>query len=216
MSDKPTIIVGLAIFLILATFPIWYTLGFSGGGSPPDLATPEGAFVFSVPWSAVEGEPEEDIDDAKLRTQFEKHNISLSEDAELKPGNRAGQWKVIDGGNRYLVAKARQSEETVRVYDGCVQEDMGANHMEVLINWRERVVRGADAGQVEVNGEPYPKSLTGTCLKCHSRQNFCQKCHEYANVLPARLPGGSATPPAQRGIRCWNCHVDPKEETNNG
>ena len=41
MSDKGRIIAGLAIFLVLATFPIWHTLGAGGDASAPELELPK-------------------------------------------------------------------------------------------------------------------------------------------------------------------------------
>ena len=40
MSDKPKIIAGVAIFVVLVTFPIWYTLGFEAY-SPGSTAAPD-------------------------------------------------------------------------------------------------------------------------------------------------------------------------------
>jgi len=67
-------------------------------------------------------------------------------------------------------------------------EYMRTSHMNLLIAWRDQVVR---------EGEPMSgKSLTPTCLeKCHgSKADFCDRCHNYAAVTPS----------------CWNCHEDRK------
>lgn len=79
----------------------------------------------------------------------------------------------------------------------CVKdkEYMIANHMDLLNRWRDEVVREGDTSGVEIGGRMYEKSLTKGCMSCHtSRENFCAKCHNYADVKPA----------------CWNCHVEPK------
>ncbi len=81
---------------------------------------------------------------------------------------------------------------------------MAAHHMELLDRWRKEVVREADNTpytSVAFGGE-YKKSLTGTCMTCHSNNETsdrntdmsCAKCHDYANVE----------------LRCWDCHVEPK------
>jgi len=75
----------------------------------------------------------------------------------------------------------------------CVEPDMAAHHMEVLNRWRDEVVRKGDCSEIEVNGKKYAKSLTKGCMSCHeSRQDFCKKCHDYADVRPT----------------CWDCHVE--------
>lgn len=79
----------------------------------------------------------------------------------------------------------------------CVRdtEYMRASHMDLLNHWRDEVVRQGDTTPVEVNGRQFRKSLTECCLQCHtSRQNFCKRCHDYANVRPP----------------CWDCHVAPE------
>ena len=41
MRDKGNIIAGLAVFFVLATFPVWYALGRTGEASPPNLELPK-------------------------------------------------------------------------------------------------------------------------------------------------------------------------------
>ena len=93
----------------------------------------------------------------------------------------------------------------------CVRdrEYMIANHMTMLVDWRDQVVREADKEPIQINGADYPKSLTKCCMECHtSRATFCTRCHEYANVL--QLAPIQGTEKLLRGIRCWNCHLDAK------
>ena len=71
---------------------------------------------------------------------------------------------------------------------------MRASHMQLLLDWRESVVRDNNWKYVSFDGKVYNKSLTGTCLGCHSERQFCESCHTYVGVQ---------TP------YCWNCHVDP-------
>ncbi|MFO8174726.1 MAG: sulfate reduction electron transfer complex DsrMKJOP subunit DsrJ [Gemmatimonadota bacterium] len=129
MGDRGKIAAGLAVFVILVTFPFWSRLAASG---EVETALPE----LEYP-----------------------------------------------------------AEETA-----CVEETsfMTANHMDLLDQWRDDLVRegieeytatsGGNAGEV------YQMSLTKTCLDCHeSRDNFCNRCHDYVNVTPT----------------CWECHTTP-------
>lgn len=122
MGDKVKIIAGLAIFLILATFPIWYTLG-AGEGTSVEVELPQGT-------------------------------------------------------------------------GPCVEANMATRHMDVLDHWRNQVVRKGKKMYVSSSsGEEFMMSLTETCMDCHtSRESFCQRCHDYANVQPT----------------CWDCHLESK------
>jgi len=74
-------------------------------------------------------------------------------------------------------------------------EYMKTSHMQLLIDWREQVVRSDNRTYKAFNGKAYRMSLTGTCLGCHSdKAQFCDRCHNYAAV----------------SVTCWDCHVDPK------
>ena len=75
-------------------------------------------------------------------------------------------------------------------------EFMRSSHMNLLIQWRDAVVRQDLRTFTAFDGKTYTMSLTGTCLKqCHtSKAEFCDRCHNYAGVK---------TP------YCWDCHVDP-------
>ncbi|MEW5984689.1 MAG: sulfate reduction electron transfer complex DsrMKJOP subunit DsrJ [Acidobacteriota bacterium] len=71
---------------------------------------------------------------------------------------------------------------------------MRSSHMDLLMTWRDDVVRRYDRTFVSHDGKPYTKSLTATCLRCHdNKAEFCDRCHDYAGVTPY----------------CWDCHVDP-------
>jgi len=75
-------------------------------------------------------------------------------------------------------------------------EYMRANHMQLLNEWRDNVLRDADREILEIDGVKYPKGLQMACMKCHSRkEKFCDSCHTYAAVDPY----------------CWNCHLSPTE-----
>jgi len=70
---------------------------------------------------------------------------------------------------------------------GCVEDRnfMRARHMRLLDNWRDEVVRENKREYVNTKGEHFEKSLTGTCLKCHSnKEEFCDSCHKATGVEP--------------------------------
>lgn len=80
----------------------------------------------------------------------------------------------------------------------CVEsmEFMRANHMQLLNQWRDAVVRDGNNVYIGSNGKKYTMSLQNTCMKCHSnKKNFCDSCHNYVAVRPY----------------CWDCHIKPKE-----
>ena len=72
---------------------------------------------------------------------------------------------------------------------------MRSQHMRMLVSWREDVVRRGDRRYIAPDGRVYEKSLTRTCMGCHSKEQFCDRCHEYAGVS---------------GPYCWNCHNQPQ------
>ncbi len=72
-------------------------------------------------------------------------------------------------------------------------EYMRANHMKLLNQWRDSVVRDGNRNLGLIDGVEYDKSLQNTCLRCHSNKTaFCDRCHNYANV----------------SVYCWDCHLD--------
>lgn len=84
----------------------------------------------------------------------------------------------------------------------CVEDAdwMREHHMQLLNEWRDEVVRGGEIMYVSSNGKVYEKSLDDTCLKCHSNpEEFCNKCHENANVE----------------LYCWDCHGANDPELHN-
>ena len=85
----------------------------------------------------------------------------------------------------------------------CVEDPewMRANHMQLLNQWRDEVVReGKRVHTSMTTGDKYWKSLgkPDGCLCCHTDQaKFCDKCHDYAGISET--------------IYCWECHVAPEE-----
>ncbi len=127
MRDRGKILFGLALFVILVTFPFWSRLAAAGEG---DLGRPE--LEYPDPAKATE----------------------------------------------------------------CVEATtyMTANHMNLLNDWRNAVVREGAVEYTASTGRTYQMSLTKTCLNCHeNRDNFCTRCHDYADVTPT----------------CWECHTTP-------
>lgn len=90
-----------------------------------------------------------------------------------------------------LVYPTNGSQECVEATDFMI-----ANHMDLLNEWREDVVRtGARDYVSSLNGKVYDMSLSRTCMDCHSNKaEFCDACHTYMAVSPY----------------CWDCHVEPK------
>ena len=79
----------------------------------------------------------------------------------------------------------------------CVKDAdvMRKNHMKLLDEWRNDVVRDGEREYGIIDGVKYEKSLQKTCMKCHSnKKDFCDRCHTYVDVKPY----------------CWNCHIAPE------
>ena len=80
----------------------------------------------------------------------------------------------------------------------CVEETewMRAEHMVLLDEWKQSVVRDANRIYINHEGKEYLMSLQNTCMDCHSsKAEFCDKCHNSLAVSPY----------------CWDCHIPPKE-----
>ena len=128
MYNKGKIIVGLAIFVVLITFPFWFNQG-----------------------------------------------------------------KAAPAPERVLTAQAKAAKECI-----LSAELMRTEHMQMLNDWRDMVVRDGTRLYVSSSGKKYNMSLSNTCLDCHSNKaEFCDRCHNYAAVTPY----------------CWDCHIDNPKET---
>jgi hypothetical protein len=90
-----------------------------------------------------------------------------------------------------LSLKAKQEKFCVESKDY-----MKANHMQLLDEWRDSVVREGKRHYIGKNGKEYKNlSLQNTCMDCHhNKKEFCDKCHNYVGVTPY----------------CWTCHIEPK------
>src|SRR5512146_2335252 len=69
----------------------------------------------------------------------------------------------------------------------CVEpkEYMRAEHMQLLNNWRDSVVRDGNRQYISSTGKRYNMSLQNECLRCHSnKKKFCDECHNYMAVKP--------------------------------
>jgi hypothetical protein len=82
----------------------------------------------------------------------------------------------------------------------CVEsrEYMRAEHMQLLNNWRDSVVRDSNRGYIsDTSKKRFNMSLQNECMHCHSnKKKFCDECHTYMAVKPF----------------CWDCHTAPKED----
>ena len=134
MRDMPKILLGLAIFVLLAAFPIYHNLASPDLGDAPELV--------------------------------------------IKTANVPGKTECM-----------------------LPVDEMRTRHMDLLMEWRNDVVRHQDRTYTDGNGRTFEKSLTNTCLDCHSNKDtFCDRCHNYMNVSPY----------------CWDCHVVPQEIEQGG
>jgi len=125
MYDASKIVAGLAVFVVLATSPLWYN---ALSAAPPD------APVLQQPTN--------------------------------------GSTECVEA-----------------------TEYMRANHMDLLDQWRDTVVREDVRTYTSEAGKDYTMSLSDTCLDCHSnKEQFCDACHNYSAVTPY----------------CWDCHVIPE------
>ncbi len=80
----------------------------------------------------------------------------------------------------------------------CVEsrEYMRANHMKMLVDWRNKKVREGQVYYINSQGKFFKMSLQNTCMKCHKNmEKFCGRCHITASVHPT----------------CWKCHIAPEE-----
>jgi hypothetical protein len=98
----------------------------------------------------------------------------------------SGQWSSIPN----LVLPSNETQ--------CIMstEWMREHHPDLLLEWRNAVVREGEITYTAQDGKEYEMSLTGTCLDCHdNKAGFCDTCHNYVG----------------NQIQCFNCHIAPEE-----
>ncbi|MDD5427356.1 MAG: sulfate reduction electron transfer complex DsrMKJOP subunit DsrJ [candidate division Zixibacteria bacterium] len=103
-------------------------------------------------------------------------------------------WYNVARGKANYVPELEYPVDTGR----CVADSayIRAYHMDLLNTWRDQVVREGIRVYRAADGRTFEMSLSNTCMNCHqSKENFCDKCHDYLSVSPY----------------CWDCHIDPKE-----
>ena len=70
---------------------------------------------------------------------------------------------------------------------------MRDNHMILLNDWRNEVVREGNRKYISYDNKTYNMSLEKTCLNCHTdTKQFCDQCHNYLGESPY----------------CWDCHIE--------
>ncbi len=68
---------------------------------------------------------------------------------------------------------------------------MRSHHMQMLHEWRDEVVREGKHIYVNQKGQKFVKSLSNTCMKCHTDEKaFCEQCHQAVGVK----------------LYCFRCH----------
>ncbi|MCL4810935.1 MAG: sulfate reduction electron transfer complex DsrMKJOP subunit DsrJ [Vicinamibacteraceae bacterium] len=98
-------------------------------------------------------------------------------------------WSLASGAEVRVPDIAKPAGETQCLEDA---ETMRREHMQLLATWRDDVVRLRQRIHTTPDGRQYRKSLTGTCLQCHTdKAASCDRCHDYLDVAPY----------------CWDCHV---------
>jgi len=112
-------------------------------------------------------------------------------------------WGGIGGAKAPTIVKPSSGQ--------CVESAayMRANHMQMLDEWRDLVVRDGKRVYTNSAGVKFDMSLSSTgpsvahpgeekksCMSCHAnKKEFCDACHDYSSVDPF----------------CWTCHIEPKE-----
>lgn len=107
-------------------------------------------------------------------------------------------WYNFVNGKATYVPDLKIETKDVPGKETCVMEaeKMRTDHMDLLNDWRDIVVREGHRDYTAWNGRKYEMSLTRTCMDCHSdKENFCDKCHTYMSVSPY----------------CWECHISPED-----
>ena len=103
-------------------------------------------------------------------------------------------WYTLASGGKYDLPEPKIVTEEEQCIES--KQYMRENHMNLLLDWRETVVRDDIRTYVASDGREYEISLSGTCMDCHSNKaDFCDQCHNSVLVQPD----------------CWTCHNEPEE-----
>jgi hypothetical protein len=109
-------------------------------------------------------------------------------------------YNVVTGAKAAAMPKVDLTEKA-KAAKQCVMatEYMRTEHMQLLDEWRLKVVRSGLRDFTNPEGKTFNMSLSNTCMDCHSNKaDFCDRCHNYASVKPY----------------CWDCHIEnPQGET---
>ena len=100
------------------------------------------------------------------------------------------------------ILKLAETERT------CVESKdyMKREHMKMLNEWRDWVVRDGLTIYVNAEGKEYTMSLQNTCMKCHSNKTkFCDECHNYASVKPYCWSAFSSLSSTRSSFEATNC-----------
>ncbi|NQT35640.1 hypothetical protein HQ587_10660 [bacterium] len=184
MYNGGKIIIGLLIFLLAMTFPIWYNV-FAG----KDSFEPE----LEIPTKNISGKDQCVLPIEEMRAS---HMDVLNEwrDTVVRKGERT---HVTPDGREFNRSLSFLPGEPVIVEPAVVQlalpdTNVTVDSMEVHLQSHT-----ADAGMTtEVVASHEAEIIRHSCLDCHSnKSNFCDKCHNYVAVDPY----------------CWECHIIPEE-----
>ena len=107
-----------------------------------------------------------------------------------KPEPKTDTPKILEWEKQYGKKECVESKEFMR-----------AEHMVLINNWRDSVVRDDNRGYLSnANHKRFNMSLQNGCMQCHSnKKKFCDECHTYMSVTPY----------------CWDCHIQPQEKEEN-
>jgi hypothetical protein len=93
----------------------------------------------------------------------------------------------------------KPNPELPKTEKACVESKafMKAEHMTLLDDWRDSVVRDKNRVYIAKDGKKHNMSLSNNCMNCHSdKEKFCDQCHNYLGVSPY----------------CWDCHIEPQKD----
>ncbi len=169
MRDRLVISAGLVAFLAIAATPVWYNIATHASPQAPALAMPS-------------------------RTAIERVR-ARSESPSVRPSTGSGRREPVERRKSEGLTVGPSDRRTLGPSCIAPRDYMRASHMQMLVSWRDDVVRRGDRAFVDYDGRRYEKNLTATCLGCHEdKAKFCDRCHDYAGVAP----------------QCPVCHQTPR------